>query len=655
MATVHVSKHVSEQLRRLSVSADSPVAPVLQKLEKAWSFTASTPHASLSADDDKHHQTEHDDGGDTKSVDIDLDGLDARVQEALDSLSAASAHAAHLESRLEACKRQYREMIADGDARLQAIQKKMGVRAAVEKSKTYYLAQQASLKAQEEGRIAALQYEKATNMYEQAQQQQLRLERDLIRRAEDGEHVVIGPTTQDALNTAALRVEECRMELVRVDREHKHATVRVVEARAKMDAMYNEKRASIEKAQQYYDAKEMVEAEILQSQSTLDSLIHEAANARAEVSRCLQVLAEIARGVGGNSCQNPPNTQISRRLSAEVLQSVSKSPLPLDLVLNGTLAPDPDLARATLRLDEKPHLPSNQINGNDDLHSNEYASVGGIPAMVIKGGNAVQGTPPPPPSWSSRGEHGGRMAGAVKMVPVEDMIPPKQAPAETAPSETSDHTSQPNEAEIETNQSETPETTPPPAASTDTAQATNQDGSIKQATNEDGHLNDTTNENTTLEQPSEEGEWAQFQKSSDMAEASVDQPWDTVPDEGSQSKEADPEEITQDADVVAPKSPQVESDLDSMATAHEGDLSNPTQPAPLTLPTSDLGEGSGSLRSPRDLAGPNSEKEIKEDGQPEAESSSSTQEPTPVEEKSKIVPETVMMEGGDLGGGSAFL
>lgn len=121
-----------------------------------------------------------------------------------------------------------------GDEKLRAVAARMGMQKAVERSQAYYISQQNAqyacpavsmlLKAlrvlmvltslcsgaQEDAKIVALQYEKATDTFGKAQQEQVDIERrmrdELAKNADSMGAMQLSPELQEELNHAAMRV-----------------------------------------------------------------------------------------------------------------------------------------------------------------------------------------------------------------------------------------------------------------------------------------------------------------------------------------------------------------------------------------------------------------------------------------------------------------
>jgi hypothetical protein len=79
-----------------------------------------------------------------------------------------------------------------------------------------------------------------------------------------------------------------------VAEQHRQATERVNQARAKVEALLEERRPYIEKAQIYFDAKDEVEKEIIRTQKKLDKLVDDATRSRQHLSDALQYLVDLS-------------------------------------------------------------------------------------------------------------------------------------------------------------------------------------------------------------------------------------------------------------------------------------------------------------------------------------------------------------------------
>eukprot|EP00123_Amoebidium_parasiticum_P013135 comp21792_c0_seq1/m.30971 comp21792_c0_seq1/g.30971 ORF comp21792_c0_seq1/g.30971 comp21792_c0_seq1/m.30971 type:complete len:546 (-) comp21792_c0_seq1:207-1844(-) len=314
--TAHVSKQLSYQLKTLGSASNSAITPLIAQMDQG---------ASTGNPLESH------------SLDVELGDLDLRVRQALQALTAATENVSRIERELEACKKHYRDVIMDGDVKLQAVQNWIGMRKAVERSKPYYMAYQACVKAQDEARIVALQYEKATNIFNQARAEQRECERQLMAEGEGamagaGVAVAISLQTQEALNNAAMRVEECRAELQRVELEHRQATQRVETARAGVVEQNELCRGYLEKASGYYEVKEAVERDIVATQAQLDRLVEEATRARKHTAWCLGVLSDLTLETSLDQSQD------TDYLSAPAILT---PPLPKSSKSEETLKPQP--------------------------------------------------------------------------------------------------------------------------------------------------------------------------------------------------------------------------------------------------------------------------------------------------------------------------
>lgn len=77
--------------------------------------------------------------------------------------------------------------------------------------------------------------------------------------------------------------------------QHRQATDKVNQARAKVESLLEERRPYIEKAQIYFDAKDEVEQEIIRTQKKLDKLVDDAIRSRQHVSDALQYLVNLSQ------------------------------------------------------------------------------------------------------------------------------------------------------------------------------------------------------------------------------------------------------------------------------------------------------------------------------------------------------------------------
>ncbi|KNC87749.1 hypothetical protein SARC_00183 [Sphaeroforma arctica JP610] len=177
---------------------------------------------------------------------------------------------------------------------------------AIERAKTYFKQEQSAVDAKDAAEMADMQLQKVITAYEKARTEQhlceKQLEKELVGnmakgasgKQSKGVSVVIDLQVQDALNNAAMCVQECKMELQRVDVEVKLAYKKAKKEIELCESIRITDRGSIDKAQIYYDTRDKILSQIDAAQRELDRKVHEDTRARLKVAQCLQALQNMS-------------------------------------------------------------------------------------------------------------------------------------------------------------------------------------------------------------------------------------------------------------------------------------------------------------------------------------------------------------------------
>eukprot|EP00123_Amoebidium_parasiticum_P006548 comp17471_c1_seq1/m.16933 comp17471_c1_seq1/g.16933 ORF comp17471_c1_seq1/g.16933 comp17471_c1_seq1/m.16933 type:complete len:305 (-) comp17471_c1_seq1:143-1057(-) len=215
------------------------------------------------------------------------------------------------ENVLSAARANYRQAILEGNAKLQAILRKSGVRSAVEKTEAFYLAMQTWIKGQEEARTVAAQYEKTAEDLEEAKQEQIAaMDKD-----------------DEAVFQASMKVMRLQMELEALGEKYQGLTRKINDARdryqvekdrAIYDPLYGMR---VDRAEAYYLVKQDVERSILDAQSRLAALMEDLDTARKRYSTATRSIESLAIDIQtqrqsvspsctpcANSLRTPPNS-----------------------------------------------------------------------------------------------------------------------------------------------------------------------------------------------------------------------------------------------------------------------------------------------------------------------------------------------------------
>eukprot|EP01134_Creolimax_fragrantissima_P003669 CFRG3669T1 len=240
----------------------------------------------------------------TGSVDLDVSLVDPRVADCLIQLNKATDDVDEIEGELEKCKERLFKIIADGDINLLNVQRRLGMQKSIDRAKLYYKEEQRAVDAQEVAAMVELQHAKVVKAYEKARLEQSlcekQLEKEIVgnlnrRGGGGGVSVVIDLHIQEALNNAAMSVQECRMEWQRVNGEQQKAIKKAKEIADLVETMRTQDRASLDKAQIFYDTREIIANDVNIVQKELERRIQNASKARLKVAQCLQMLQDMSK------------------------------------------------------------------------------------------------------------------------------------------------------------------------------------------------------------------------------------------------------------------------------------------------------------------------------------------------------------------------
>eukprot|EP00123_Amoebidium_parasiticum_P015263 comp22863_c0_seq1/m.36074 comp22863_c0_seq1/g.36074 ORF comp22863_c0_seq1/g.36074 comp22863_c0_seq1/m.36074 type:complete len:491 (-) comp22863_c0_seq1:492-1964(-) len=261
--------------------------------------------------------------------------VDPRVEGVLEEMTTAMDTVNYTENALTAAKRAYKQAVINGDKLLHETLKRSGVRSAVEKTEAYFVAHQAMVKGQEEAQMVALQYEQAAEALDMARREEEELEERLVAELRaatptdgadeeaSGRLIALSNRTQDTLNQATFRVNQCKAALEAVGKRYQAVTKRVMQHQARCQAEKDKFQyealfsSRLERAQQYYDVKAQVERDIAAAHARLGAAMEAATLAKKRYVKALGGISDLSQDIssqrGTPTPGHTPNTATNRR------------------------------------------------------------------------------------------------------------------------------------------------------------------------------------------------------------------------------------------------------------------------------------------------------------------------------------------------------
>ncbi|CAH0551892.1 unnamed protein product [Brassicogethes aeneus] len=172
--------------------------------------------------------------------------VDPRVHIELERLNNATDEINKLEVELDEARNNFRQLLCDSTARVEAIRAKLGI--CVERARPYYEARFTTNEALKQTQIAAMKFERANSAHSAA--------REMVYLAEQGlGGRTLDPAWQEMLNHATQRVNDAETDRSIAESEHRFACLKHEAANTKVQSLQKDLKRAINKSRPYYEMK----------------------------------------------------------------------------------------------------------------------------------------------------------------------------------------------------------------------------------------------------------------------------------------------------------------------------------------------------------------------------------------------------------------
>ncbi|XP_037088817.1 SH3 domain-binding protein 5 homolog [Pollicipes pollicipes] len=221
--------------------------------------------------------------------------LDPRVQIELDRLNASSEDINKLENKLEEANALFRSTLSDSTASLKLLSGRLG--AGVEKARPYYEAREAARRTQLECQKAAVQFQRASVLHQNARETiQLAEERFLPRRTQR-EQFEFDNAWQEMLNHATMKLLEAEQLKISSECEHLRRANNFADAQKKLKRLERTLDRHIGRARPYFEQREVVQQELMRQKVAIQQLQRAVSSAKARYSSSLRELENISEQI----------------------------------------------------------------------------------------------------------------------------------------------------------------------------------------------------------------------------------------------------------------------------------------------------------------------------------------------------------------------
>ncbi|KAF4525254.1 hypothetical protein B566_EDAN012789 [Ephemera danica] len=248
---------------------------------------------------------------DYNSDDSDSD-LDPRIQIELENLNSKTDVINQLEMDLENANANFRRLLTESTERLKDLAKKLG--SCISRARPYHEAVAEAKQAQLECQIAAVQFQRASEIHRAAKETVALAEQRFISKQGDW---TFDSAWQDMLNHATMKVTDAETQKTVSEQEHKLRASKFCDAEKRVQQLEAEQRRSIAKSQVYFMEKESSE-KILNAQKLLvEKLQVDVAVAKQEYAAALRRLEAISDEIHCRRAKGPREPGVGAELSAE--------------------------------------------------------------------------------------------------------------------------------------------------------------------------------------------------------------------------------------------------------------------------------------------------------------------------------------------------